>query len=281
MAIQDKVTLATLRAMKRDGRKIVMLTAYDYPTAAIEQAAGVDSILVGDSVAQVMLGHDSTLSATMDFMVTLAAAVRRGAPDVFLVGDMPFLSYQVSIADAVRNAGRFMVEAGCDCVKLEGDGRFADAVAALARASIPVMVHLGLRPQSIHQLGGYISHGRTVETAQRLIDDARTLEEAGASALLIEAVPPEPARIVTESARVPVIGCGAGPHCNGHVVVMQDMVGLSAGPLPRFVPKYGDLRGATLAAVERYVNDVRSGAYPAAEHWYQMSPGQADQLTGR
>lgn len=278
MAPREKVTLATLRAKKRAGQKIVVLTAYDYPTAIAEQEAGVDAILVGDSVAQVLLGHDSTLPATMDFMVTLAAAVRRGAPQVYLIGDMPFLSYQVTPADAVRNAGRFLTESGCDAVKVECDARLADTVAAMARASIPVMVHMGLRPQSIHQLGGYRSQGRSADDAQRLLQDARLMEEAGAVALLLEAMPPEPARMITESTELPVIGCGAGPHCDGHVVVLHDMVGLSLGPVPRFVPRYAELLNDLKNAVVRYAADIRSGAYPAAEHCYQMSPGQAERL---
>jgi 3-methyl-2-oxobutanoate hydroxymethyltransferase len=278
MATNDRVTLATLRARKRAKQKIVMLTAYDYPTACIEQQAGVDCVLVGDSVAQVMLGHTSTLPATMDLMVVLAAAVRRGAPEAYLVGDMPFLSYQVTQADAIRNAGRFMAEAGCDAVKVECNRELRDTVAAMTRASIPVMVHLGLRPQSIHQLGGYRSQGRCAEAARRLIEDAKIMEEAGAAALLLEAVPAEPARIIAEGTPLPVIGCGAGPYCDGHVVVLQDMLGLSGPTVPRFVPKYADLRTAIGEAVRQYIADIRSGAYPTAEQCYQMEPGEAEKL---
>ncbi len=280
MSGRQKITLATLRAKKRERQKIVVLTAYDYPTAVVEQAAGVDCILVGDSVAQVMLGHDSTLHATMDLMITLTAAVRRGAPDVFLIGDMPFLSYQISPAEAVRNAGRFMTEAGCDCVKIECDARFTDTVAAMSRAAIPVMVHHGLRPQSIHQLGAYRSQARQAGAALALIEDIQMLEKAGAAAILLEAVPPEPAQRIAENTELPVIGCGAGPHCDGHVVVLQDMIGLTPGPLPRFVPRYAELRADLERAVSRYVEDVRSGAYPAREHCYQMASGEAEKLLG-
>lgn len=275
---KEKITLSTLMARKRQRRPITMLTAYDFPTAQIEEAAGVDSILVGDSAAQVVLGYDSTLPITMGFLVTIAAAVRRGAPRVFLVGDMPYLSFNVNPEEAIRNAGRFMAEAGCDCVKIEGDARIAETVRLMSAATIPVMVHLGLRPQAVHQFGGYRAQGRMAEAAQRLIDDAKLLEEAGACALLLEAVPPEPAKIIAESTRLPVIGCGAGPHCDGHVVVFHDMVGLTNTPLPRFVKRYADARGMIREAVDGYVADIVQGRYPAAEHCYQMESGEAAKL---
>lgn len=275
MSQRDKTTLSTLMGRKRSGKKIAVLTAYDYPNACIQEEAGVDCILVGDSAAQVVLGHDSTLPITLDFLVTLATAVRRGAPSVYLIGDMPYLSYQVTAPEAIRNAGRFMAEAGCDCVKVEGDRRLAETVSAMTAATIPVMAHLGLRPQAVHQTGGYRAQGRTAESANRLIEDARILEEAGACALLLEAVPPEPARIIAEATRLPVIGCGAGPHCDGHVVVLHDMLGLSSGPMPRFVKRYGDLRTATADAVRAWVLDIASGAYPGAEHVYPMGEGES------
>lgn len=278
MATRDKTTLATLRSMKRGKQKIAMLTAYDYPTAVIEQQAGVDAILVGDSVAQVLLGHNSTLPATMDLMIMLASAVRRGAPDVYLIGDMPFLSYQISTGEAVRNAGRFMAEAGCDAVKIECDRGLRETVSAMARASIPVMTHLGLRPQNVHQVGGYRSQGRDAASARRLIDDAKIMEESGACSLLLEAVPPEPAKRIAEGTPLPVIGCGAGPHCDGHVLVLQDMVGLSIGPSPRFVPRLADLKSQVAEAVGRYVASIRQQTYPAAEHCYEMEPGEAAKL---
>ena len=255
-----------------------MLTAYDFPTAQIEQEAGVDCILVGDSAAQVVLGHDSTLPITMDFMVTVAAAVRRGAPKVFLIGDMPYLSFNVQPQEAIRNAGRFMAEAGCDCVKIEGDRRIAETVRLMSAATIPVMVHLGLRPQAVHQFGGYRAQGREAKGAQRLIDDARMLEDAGACAILLEAIPPEPARIIAESTSLPVIGCGAGPHCDGHVLVFHDMVGLTNTPLPRFVKKYADARGYIQKATEAFVSDIAGGAYPSAEHCYAMEGDEAAKL---
>jgi 3-methyl-2-oxobutanoate hydroxymethyltransferase len=273
-----KTTLSTLLELKRSKKPITILTAYDFPTAQIEEAAGIDCILVGDSAAQVVLGYGSTLPATMDFLVTITAAVRRGAPSVFLIGDMPYLSYQINAEEAIRNAGRFMAQACCDCVKIEGDGRIAETVRAMTAATIPVMVHLGLRPQAVHQYGGYRAQGRDAESARRLIEDAKKLEDAGACMLLLEAVPPEPAGIIAESAAVPVIGCGAGPHCDGHVVVLHDMLGLSSGCGPRFVKRYADARGEIQKAVEAYVADIRTRAYPAAEHCYAMEAGEAAKL---
>ena len=278
MTPREKITLSTLMARKRQGRKFTMLTAYDYPTGQILEAAGVDCILVGDSAAQVVLGYDSTLPMKMDFMITIAAAVRRGAPSALLVGDMPYLSFNVNPEESIRNAGRFMAEAGCDCVKIEGDARMAETVRLMAAATIPVMVHMGLRPQAVHQFGGYRAQGRDAKSAQRLIDDAKILEDAGACALLLEAVPPEPARIVAESTRLPVIGCGAGPHCDGHVVVYHDMVGLTNTQLPRFVKRYGNAREDLKRAVDGYVDDIANGRYPGAEHCYQMEAGEAEKL---
>lgn len=278
MPQREKMTLSTLRGRKKSKTPITMLTAYDFPTAQIEEAAGIDCILVGDSAAQVVLGHGTTLQATMDYMITITAAVRRGAPTAFLLGDMPYLSFNINTEEAIRNAGRFMAEAGCDCVKIEGDARIVPTVAAMAAANIPVMVHLGLRPQAVHQFGGYRAQGRDAASAQRLIDDAHRLEEVGACALLLEAVPPEPARIIAESTPLPVIGCGAGPYCDGHVVVLHDMLGLSQGTLPRFVKTYAALRGDISNAVGAYISDVLGRRYPAGEHCYQMEAGEAARL---
>ena len=278
MADRPKVTIATLRSRKQAGEKIAMLTCYDWATARLLEQAGVDCLLVGDSYGQVVLGFDSTLPVTVDQMLTVTAAVRRGAPSVYLVGDMPYLSYQIAPDQAVRNAGRFMAEAGCDCVKIEADRRYLATVEAMSRAMIPVMAHLGLRPQSIHQTGGYRSQGTTADAARLLIEDARVMAEAGACALLLEAVPPEPARIVAESTELPVIGCGAGPFCDGHVLVLPDMLGLTTGQVPRFVKCYGQLAKAVSRAAADYVADVRQGRYPADEHVYRMKPGEADKL---
>lgn len=280
MAVREKITLATLRARKRAKTPITMLTAYDYPTARVEEAVGIDSILVGDSAAQVVLGFDSTLRATMDFMVAICSAVRRGAPGAFLVGDMPYLSYHVNTEEAIRNAGRFMSEAGCDCVKMEGDGRIADTVRAMTAATIPVMAHLGLRPQAVHQFGGYRAQGRDAKSAQRIIDDSKRLEDGGACAILLEAVPPEPARIIAESTDLPVIGCGAGPYVDGQVLVLHDAVGISEPPLPRFVRPFGEIRAQLHTAIAAYASAVVKREYPSGEHCYQMEPGEAGKLRG-
>jgi 3-methyl-2-oxobutanoate hydroxymethyltransferase len=282
MQNHKRVTLQTLRQRKAAGQKIPVLTCYDYPTARILQAAGIDAILVGDSYGQVVLGFDSTLPVTMDMMIHVTAAVRRGAPKVFLIGDMPYLSYQVDPQQAVRNAGRFMAEAGCDCVKVEVDRRLADVVAALSRATIPVMAHLGLRPQSIHQLGGYRYQGRQADQAAELIEDAQVMEQAGACALLLEAVPPEPARIITERTNLPVIGCGAGPHVDGQVVVISDVLGCDPdAAVPRFVPRLAKLHEVIDAAIRQYIDDVRASRYPQPEHCYPMKETERAALQQR
>ena len=283
MARRAKITIETLRDRKQAGHKIPVLTCYDYPTARILEAEGVEGLLVGDTLAQVLLGHESTLPATMDLMVTLSAAVRRGAPNAFLIGDMPYLSCQISIEEAIRNAGRFMAEAGCDCVKIECDGRHVDLIAALARAAIPVMAHLGLRPQSIHQIGGYRTQATRADSALALVEDARRMEAAGACSLLLEKVPSEPARAITSRTTLPVIGCGAGPDCDGQVVVLYDILGLS-GYMPRFVRPYKSqaeaCRQAIVDVVRTYVGDVTAGRYPSAEYQFRMADGEAERLEG-
>ncbi len=279
MSAKEKITRATLAARKRAGRKFAVLTCYDFGMAQMQAEAGVECLLVGDSAAQVILGHPSTLPATMDFMLTLAASVRRGAPFAYLIGDMPYLSFGVTRAETIRNAGRFMSEGGCDAVKIEGDGRMADTIASLAALGIPVVAHLGLRPQSVHLAGGYRAVGRDAASARRLIDDARRVADAGACMILLEAVAQEAAKIITRDTPLPVIGCGAGPHCDAHVVVVNDLLGLTAGPRPRFVKTYGDLRPRIVAAMSQYGSDVASGAYPGAEHGYAMEPGEAEKLS--
>lgn len=275
---REKVTIPYLYQKRVRGEKITMLTCYDYPTALLEEKAGVDIILVGDSLAMTVLGYDSTLPATMDVMVVHAQAVRRGAPGALLIGDMPYMSYQVSKEEAIRNAGRFMAEAGCDAVKLEGGRNVADVVEALTRATIPVMGHLGLTPQSIAQLGGFRAQGRDVETALRVVEDAKTLEEAGAFAILLEAVPPEVGRMVTERASIPIISIGAGPHCDGQLLIVHDMLGFFEAFTPKFVKKYADLNSIILKAFREYMDDVAAGRFPAPEHCYTMRPGEAARL---
>jgi len=273
-----KVTISTLTTRKREGRKIPVLTCYDYSTATLMVEAGVDVLLVGDTYGEVCLGHRSTLPVTMDQMVTIAEAVRRGSPNAFLIGDMPYLSYQVNLDDAIRNAGRFMAQAGCDCVKIEVDRRLADVVAAMARATIPVMAHLGLKPQSIHRHGGYKAQGKRAEDALAIIEDARILEEAGAVALLLEAVPDEVARIVTERTALPVIGCVSGPYCDGTVVVLHDMLGYSAGHPPRSVKRYANLRETLERAFREYIGDVVERRFPVEGQGIAMPPEELARL---
>ena len=292
MSARNKITIRTLRARKsghRAGgqspaRRIAMLTCYDYSTAVLMEEAGVDSLLVGDTYAEVCLGHETTLPAKIDHLVTIAAAVRRGAPSVYLVGDMPYLSYQVSVEQAIVNAGKFMADAGCDCIKAEVDRRLVGTVEAMSAAGIPVMAHLGLRPQSINQYGGYVAQGKQAPEAAHLIEDARIMEDAGAVALLLEAVPAEVAGIITESTALPVIGCVSGPHCDGQVVVMHDMLGYSAGHPPRSVKQYANIRQVMIEAFQSYTKDVGEGSFPELDQSIRMLPEELEALrrqTGR
>lgn len=264
---------------RKGGRRLSMVTAYTYDHARIADAAGVDMILVGDSVANVCIGHDSTLPMTMDQMVYHTAAVRRGTERALVIGDMPFLSYTVSEPEAVRNAGRFLKEAGADAVKLEGGEEVKDAVRAIVRAGIPVMGHLGLTPQSVSMLGGYRVQGRSALAARAIIDAALGLEDAGVFALVLECVPVDVAREITERLEVPTIGIGAGPHCDGQVLVFHDLLGLSrGGHSPRFVKRYADLATLAVGAIQQFVSEVQSGAFPAPEHCFQMSEGEEQKL---
>ena len=263
-----KVTTATLSALRARGEKAVFLTAYDYPTAVFADRAGVDMLLVGDSAAMTVLGHPTTVSITMDEMLVFARAVCRGAKRAFVVGDLPFLSYQVSDEEAVRNAGAFIV-AGCDAVKCEGGARVARRVRAMTDAGIAVMGHLGLTPQSLGQLGGYRVQGKTLAAVQRLTDDARVLQDAGAFAVLLEAVPAEAAAYVREHVEILVYGIGAGPHVDGQLVISHDILGSFVGDVrPRFVRRYAQLDDTITGAFRAYADDVRAGRFPAPEHCY-------------
>ena len=255
-----------------------MLTCYDYSTARVMEEAGVESLLVGDTYAEVCLGHSTTLPVTMEHMVTLAEAVRRGAPSAYLVGDMPFLSYQVSPEDAIRNAGLFMAKAGCDCVKVEVDRRLVKTVEAMVTATIPVMAHLGLKPQSIRAIGGYKAQGKRAADALRIVEDAKMMEDAGAIALLLEAVPAELARVITESTALPVIGCVSGPYCDGQVVVLHDMLGYGGGHPPRSVKQYARLYEQLVGAFRAYVSDVREGTFPTVADSITMDPKELEDL---
>ncbi len=267
---REKVTIATLLAKREKGEPITMVTGYDYPTARLQEAAGIDIILVGDSIAMTLFGLDSTLPMTMDVMIPHVQAVRRAAPAAYLVGDMPYMSYQVSIPEAIRNAGRYMAECGTDCIKLEGGINVAPTIKALVDATIPVMGHIGLTPQSVAQLGGFKSQGRDAGSALGVIRDARAVEEAGACMILVEAVPPEITRIITGRAKIPIISIGAGPHCDGQLLIVHDMLGWYDRFTPKFVKKYCDLSLVIKQAFEEYVSDVRSGAFPAPEHCYRI-----------
>jgi 3-methyl-2-oxobutanoate hydroxymethyltransferase len=271
-----KLPLTELAEMKSRGERIVMVTAYDYPSGRLADAAGVDIILVGDSAAMTVLGHDSTVPATMDEMVVLTRAAARGARRPLVVADMPFGSFQISDEEAVRNAVQFVKEGGADAVKVEGAGTTVSRVLALVGAGIPVMGHIGLTPQSATMLGGFRAQGRTAAKARQLVEDAHTLEQAGCFSLVLEAVPAAVAARVTQTLSIPTIGIGSGRDCDGQVLVYHDLLGLYEGKSPRFVKRYAELVPVIQAALERYAADVRSGAFPADEHTYSIPE---DELT--
>lgn len=270
-AERAKVTIRTLQAKRDRAEPITMLTAYDFPTARIVDQAGVDSILVGDSLAMVVLGHENTLSVTMDEMLHHAKAVRRGARAALLIGDLPFMSYQASVEDAVRNAGRFVQEAGMEAVKLEGGRAVVPQVRAILRAGIPVLGHVGLTPQSVHVLGGWRVQGRTADAAARLLDDARALEDAGCFALVLESVPDRLATYVTEQLAIPTIGIGAGAGTSGQVLVLHDLAGLFDRFTPKFAKRYAQLGPALAEAVSAYRDEVIGHAFPAPEHTFRIA----------
>ncbi|MBI3151035.1 MAG: 3-methyl-2-oxobutanoate hydroxymethyltransferase [Chloroflexi bacterium] len=268
---RKKVTTLTFRQKKERGEVITMLTAYDYPTAMAMDKAGVDSILVGDSLAMVVLGYENTLPVTMEEMLHHARAVARGAKSALLIGDMPFMSYQVSVEEAVRNAGRFLQQGGMDAVKLEGGRERADAVRAIVGTGIPVMGHLGLTPQSIHQLGGFRAQGKTATAAKRLLEDAKILEEAGAFSIVLEAVPARLAEMISKQISIPTIGIGAGVGCDGQVLVTHDVLGLFDRFTPKFVKKYANFHAEMNKAFTDYIDDVESKRFPAVEHTVEMT----------
>jgi 3-methyl-2-oxobutanoate hydroxymethyltransferase len=263
--------------MKRDGRPIVMITAYDHPSGRIVDAAGVDLVLVGDSAANVVLGHESTVPATMDEMTMLTAAVNRGVENALVIGDLPFMSYQVSDAEAVANAGRLLKEGGADVVKLEGAGPSLDRVRALVSAGIGVMGHIGLTPQTATALGGHKAQGRQADAARRLFLDAISLERAGCFALVLEAVPAPVATTISRRLTIPTIGIGSGPGTDGQVLVLHDMLGIPGdGREPRFVKRYAEIGELMGAAVAAYAMEVRSHVYPAEEHTYTIPPEELE-----
>jgi 3-methyl-2-oxobutanoate hydroxymethyltransferase len=273
-----KLPLPELAQMKRRGDKIVMITAYDAPAARIADASGVELILVGDTAAMVMLGHDSTLPVTLDEMIFLTRAVTRAARRPLVVGDLPFGTYEVSDEQAVASSIRMVKEGGADVVKLEGAGRMVARVRAIADSNIGIMGHIGLTPQSATKLGGFKAQGRTAEAAKQLYDDALALQEAGAFAIVLEAVPAPVAAIVTEALEVPTIGIGAGADTDGQVLVWHDMLGLYAGHVPRFVKRYADIASEISDAVAQYASDVRGGSFPEEKHAYGISPEELASL---
>src|SRR5438270_3896454 len=276
-------TVLDIQRYKDEGRRFAMLTVSDYLSARILDEAGIPILLVGDSLGMVMLGHPTTLPVTMDEMLHHAKAVARGARQALLVGDMPFMSYQASVDDAVRNAGRFVQEAGMHAVKLEGGGRAVEITARLTEAGIPVMGHLGLTPQSVHQMGGFRVQGKTDKQAARILADAKALEHAGAFSVVLEGMPSKLAASITHALRIPTIGIGAGPACDGQVLVFHDMLGLTTGKAPKFVKRYANLADDISRAVGAYAEDVRTGKFPGPEHEYTAngSPTAKDREEAR
>ena len=264
----ERVTTANFRKYKAEGKKITMLTAYDYPTARLVDDAGIDAILVGDSLGNAVLGYGSTIPVTMDDMVHHVKAVVRGVQRAMVVADMPFLSYHISKKEALRNAGRLMQEAGAQAVKLEGGIEVAESVKKITEAGIPVMGHLGLTPQSVHQMGGYRVQGKDEAAAKKLLEDARALEEAGAFAVVLECVPAPLAKLVTESIGIPTIGIGAGPDCSGQVLVTHDMLGFYGQFAPKFVKRYANLHESIMQGLQGYRSEVENGSFPGPEHGF-------------
>ena len=274
-----KKGILDFRRMKKEGEKITWLTAYDYPTAQFEERAGIDMILVGDSMGNCVYGYSGgTVPVTMEQCIVHTEAVRRGAPNTFVMGDMPFLSYQTTPEDAVRNAGRFYKEAGVDAVKLEGGRRVSKVIKAIVDAGMVVCGHIGLTPQSTGQFGGYKAQGRTAKSAYELIKDARTVQEAGVSLLLLEAVTPEVGKFITEALEIPVYGIGAGPYCDGQLLIVSDILGIWEAFTPKFVKRYANMGEESVKAIQEYVSEVREGKFPTEEHWYKMIEGEAEKL---
>jgi 3-methyl-2-oxobutanoate hydroxymethyltransferase len=263
---RKKTTIQTLRLKKRNGQVISMLTAYDYPTALVMDQSGIDAILVGDSLGMVVLGYPNTLAVTMDEMIHHCKAVSRGAHHALLIGDMPFLSYQISASDAVRNAGRFLQEAGMDAVKLEGGREQISSIQAIVAAGIPVMGHLGLTPQSVHQLGGFRPQARNAETAKHLFEDALLLQQIGCFGLVLESIPAKLAEYVSKHLEIPTIGIGAGAGCDGQVLVTHDLLGLFERFTPKFVKRYACLQETMIDAFRNYKADIEAYNFPAEEH---------------
>jgi 3-methyl-2-oxobutanoate hydroxymethyltransferase len=279
MSERKKVMLPTLFKKVADGEPITMLTCYDYPTAYFQDQAGIDMVLVGDSLGMTMLGYESTLPVTMEDMIRHAQAVRRGAPNVWLIGDMPYMSYQPSVESAIRNAGRFMAEAGCDAIKLEGGAEMADRMAGIVASGIPAMGHLGLTPQSVSALGGFRVQGRGALQAKKIIDDAKALEEAGAFAILLEMVPDRVCKLITERAKnCFIISLGSGLDAHGQLLIYHDMFGLYPRFKPRMAKVFGEAGQVILNGLKQYVEEVTNKTFPQPEHWFGMKDEDYEEL---
>jgi 3-methyl-2-oxobutanoate hydroxymethyltransferase len=277
---RKKITPVDIEAMKKEGRKITMITGYDYPMALLEDKAGFDIILVGDSLGMTVLGYDNTIPVTMEEMIHHTKAVSRGAKYALILGDMPFMSYNTSEREAIINAGRFLKEAGADAVKLEGGVSVKEIVKAIVRAGIPVMGHIGLTPQTISMLGGFKVQGKDAEAAQRIVDDAVSLEDAGAFAVILEAIPAPISKRITERLKIPTIGIGAGIHCDGQVMVVHDMLGLFDRFTPKFVKRYVNLSELILKAFDSYKDDIQKGAFPTDQHSFHIDEKELSKVKG-
>lgn len=273
-----KNTVVTFRNAKAEGKRLSMLTAYDYSTAKLEDEAGINGILVGDSLGNVVLGYDDTIPVTMEDMIHHGAAVARGAKDALVVIDMPFMSYQISVEDALRNAGRLMKEGHAGAVKLEGGEEVCPQIRAIVNAGIPVMAHLGLTPQSIHAFGGFKVQGKTEAAAKKLLEDAKRVQEAGAFSVVLEAVPSKLAAMITEELEIPTIGIGAGNGCDGQILVYQDMLGMFSDFTPKFVKRYANVGEIMKEAFRGYIEEVESGAFPAKENEYTVDDSVIEKL---
>lgn len=278
MRIRVKKSVLTFRNAKQKNKRLTMLTAYDYSTAKLIDASGIDSVLVGDSLGMVMLGYEDTLSVTMEDMIHHTKAVARGVKDALVVSDLPFMSYQTSVYDAVSNAGRLIKEGRAQAVKLEGGLEVCPQIKAIVEASIPVMAHLGLTPQSVNAFGGFKVQGKDEEAARSLIEQAKAVEAAGAFAVVLECIPAKLADLITKSISIPTIGIGAGNGCDGQVLVYQDMLGLYSDFTPKFVKRYAEIGPQMQTAIEGYISEVKSGAFPAAEHTFALSDAVIEKL---
>lgn len=278
MRIRVKKSVLTFRNAKQKNERLTMLTAYDYSTAKLIDASGIDSVLVGDSLGMVMLGYEDTLSVTMEDMIHHTKAVARGVKNALVVSDLPFMSYQTSVYDAVSNAGRLIKEGRAQAVKLEGGIEVCPQIKAIVEASIPVMAHLGLTPQSVNAFGGFKVQGKDEEAARSLIEQAKAVEAAGAFAVVLECIPAKLAELITKSISIPTIGIGAGNGCDGQVLVYQDMLGLYSDFTPKFVKRYAEIGPQMQTAIEDYITEVKSGAFPAAEHTFALSDAVIEKL---